>query len=136
MDRPLPQTGDRRRLPDLWRKAAAVYRTGPVAAGSDGPGGGKDIVKEVDGRMLTFHGYLARGAPGSIPDRFLSAASRSTTNLPRFRQKAAEWSDQSEPQRRIVTVSVGQQSGSAGHHTDDQRGYGLGPAVAAISRHP
>jgi 23S rRNA (cytosine1962-C5)-methyltransferase len=40
VDRPLPQTGDRRRLPDLWRKAAAVYRTGPVAAGSDGPGGG------------------------------------------------------------------------------------------------
>ena len=39
VDRPLPQTGDRRRLPDLWRKAAAVYRTGPVAAGSDGPGG-------------------------------------------------------------------------------------------------
>ena len=40
IDRPLPQTGDRRRLPDLWRKAAAVYRMAPVAAGSDGPGGG------------------------------------------------------------------------------------------------
>jgi len=40
VDRPLPQTGDRRRLPDLWRKAAAVYRAGPVATGSDGSGGG------------------------------------------------------------------------------------------------
>jgi 23S rRNA (cytosine1962-C5)-methyltransferase len=40
VDRPLPQTGDRRRLPDLWQKAAAVYRAGPVATGSDGSSGG------------------------------------------------------------------------------------------------
>ena len=40
VDRPLPQTGDRRRLPDLWREAAVIYRAGPAATGRDSPGGG------------------------------------------------------------------------------------------------
>ena len=40
VDRPLPQTGDRRRLPGLWEDAAAIYRGKPAATGSDSPGSG------------------------------------------------------------------------------------------------
>ena len=34
----------------------------------DGPGGGKDVTKVVDGKTLVFHGYLARGAPDDHDD--------------------------------------------------------------------
>jgi 23S rRNA (cytosine1962-C5)-methyltransferase len=40
VDRPLPQTNERRRLPGLWREAAVIYRAGPAATGRDSPGGG------------------------------------------------------------------------------------------------
>ena len=40
VDRSLPQTDDRRRLPGLWPHAAAVYRAGAMASGGDGPGRG------------------------------------------------------------------------------------------------
>lgn len=40
VDRPLPQTGDRRRLPSLWEDAAAIYRASPGTTGSDGLAGG------------------------------------------------------------------------------------------------
>ncbi len=40
VDRPLPQTSERRRLPGLWREAAVIYRAGPAATGRDSPEGG------------------------------------------------------------------------------------------------
>lgn len=38
VDRPLPQSTDRRRLPALWRDAAAIFQTDADSAGQDGRG--------------------------------------------------------------------------------------------------
>ncbi len=47
----------------------------------DGPGGGKDVTRTIKGKPVTFHGYLARGAPDDHDDGTL-APTAAAASLP------------------------------------------------------